>query len=68
MQGDGGKPRLEFGRKTGPRAAAPGPARKHVPMEDVLAKMAGKIGEKRRAAEATRAGRARDELGDGDSV
>ena len=68
MKGDGeAKPRLEFGRKTGARAGAPGPARKHVPMEDVLAKMAGKIGERRRAAEALRAGgRSGDELAEGE--
>lgn len=40
------KPRLTFGR--GPSATS-APARKHVPVEDALARMAGKIGERRRA-------------------
>lgn len=60
------KPRLEF-RRAG-QAASQGGARKHLPMEDVLAKMAGKIGERRRAAEAQRAGRGPDEGGPGESA
>lgn len=60
------KPRLEF-RRAG-QAAAQGSSRKHVPMEDVLAKMAGKIGERRRAAEAERAGRARHDADAGESA
>ena len=68
--GEGQGKRLEFGRRAG-RAptppAAPAP-RRHVPMDDVLAKMAGKIGERRRAAEASRTGAARDELEAGEGA
>lgn len=70
MQDGQAKPRIEFGRaRGGPRApGGPPAARKHVPMEDVLAKMAGKIGEKRRAAEASRVGRGADELEGGEAA
>ena len=70
MQDGEAKPRLEFGRgRAGSKGPAGPAARKHVPMEDVLAKMAGKIGERRRAAEAQRAGgRAADELAQGESA
>ena len=62
------KPRLEFTKgRTGTRVATP-TARKHVPMEDVLAKMTGKIGERRRSAETQRSGRPRDEHDAGDSA
>lgn len=62
------KPRIEFSRG---RSASPGSspaARKAVPMEDVLAKMAGKIGERRRAADAVRSGRPMDGLDEGESA
>ena len=68
MQDGEAKPRLEFGRGRTGKPAAPPAARKHVPMDDVLAKMAGKIGERRRAAEASRVGRAGDELEGSDSA
>ena len=42
-------PRLTFTRGSSKGAAA-----KHAPIEDVLAKMAGKVGERRRAAESAR--------------
>jgi hypothetical protein len=54
------KPRLVFGR--GRTATSPA-ARKHVPVEDALAGMAGKIGERRRAAVATGRGDGEDDDG-----
>jgi hypothetical protein len=43
------KPRLAFtGRSSGNASART--ARKHVPVEDALSRMAGKIGERRRAS------------------
>jgi hypothetical protein len=51
------KPRLEFRR--GRTSAAPA-ARKHVPVEDALAKMAGKVEQRRRSQDEAR-GRASDE-------
>jgi hypothetical protein len=62
------KPRLEFGRGRA-TPGRPDPARKALPMDEVLARMAGKVGEKRRAAEAQRAGaggRSGDELAEGE--
>lgn len=46
------KPRLGFGR--GRASTDRSAARKHVPVEDALARMAGKIGEKRRTLDAAR--------------
>ncbi|MHB1262527.1 MAG: hypothetical protein ACYC2H_12525 [Thermoplasmatota archaeon] len=43
------KPRLAFGRGRASSTVA-GSSRKHVPVEDALSRMAGKIGERRRAA------------------
>ena len=45
------KPRLAFGRG---QASTPSASRKHVPIEDALARMAGKMGERRRASSASR--------------
>jgi len=49
-------PRLSFSRGRAAPAGAPSGRSKHVPIEDVLAKMAGKVGERRRAAESARRG------------
>jgi hypothetical protein len=46
------KPRLEF-RRSRP-ATAPAMARKPVPVEDALSRMAGKVGERRRAQDEAR--------------
>jgi hypothetical protein len=59
------KPRLVFGRGRAGSASAPA-ARKHVPVEDALSGMAGKIGERRRAAVA--AGRGDDAEDDDGAV
>jgi hypothetical protein len=53
------KPRLEFRR--GRPASAPAGARKGVPVEDALSRMAGKVGERRRAQDEARQPRAPDE-------
>lgn len=45
------RPRLEFRRGRAPSAP---PARKAVPVEDALSRMAGKVGERRRAQDAAR--------------
>jgi hypothetical protein len=46
------KPRLAFTR--GQASSSGATARKHVPVEDALARMAGKMGERRRASSASR--------------
>lgn len=62
------KPRIEFGRTRAPQAGR-AEARKAMSMDEVLARMAGKVGERRRAAEAQRAGgRSGDELAEGESA
>ncbi len=51
------KPRLAFGRGKGSNAT---PAPKRVPIEDALARMAGKMGERRRASDLSKEGDADD--------
>ena len=48
------KPRLDFGRGRASSDKSTSSARKHVPVEDALAKMAGKIGERRRSLDEAR--------------
>lgn len=44
------KPRLAFGRGRAPSPTRADAPRQRLPVEDALARMAGKIGERRRAA------------------
>jgi hypothetical protein len=44
------KPRLAFGTGRSTASGGARTARKHVPVEDALSRMAGKIGERRRAS------------------
>ena len=57
------KPRLAFGTGRSTAAGGARTARKHVPVEDALSRMAGKIGERRRASSGLR-----DDDADADGV
>ena len=60
------KPRLEFRRTRQAPSAPSAPSarsagRKHVPVDDALSRMAGKVGERRRAQDEARGTRHHDE-------